>query len=259
MSEVDGKFVLVVEYDGTDYAGFQRQRNLPTVQATLERALHDLTGERIRVSGAGRTDAGVHARGQVISFNCGLDRDLSTFTNGLNHFLPPEIAVRNCREVPQSFDVRRDAGSREYRYYIVTGETRPALKRRFAHYVAGSLDVSLMEQAAAMLVGSRDFASFASTLARSNVRGTVRRIYRTEVRRHGEMVVITVEGNAFLPHQVRNTAGALIRVGQGRMTPEEFCSIIEAKKPGLGGPSAPACGLFLEGVNYPESPKGCIG
>jgi tRNA pseudouridine38-40 synthase len=256
LSEVIRRFVLDVEYDGTDYAGFQRQRDLPTVQTALERALYRLTGERIRVSGAGRTDAGVHAKGQAISFKSGLNRELSTFTNGLNHYLPPDIAVRNCREDPESFDVRRAATSREYRYVIVTGDARSAIRRRFAHYVSGDLDVTVMEQAAAMLLGSRDFASFATTLARSNVTTTVRRVYRAEVRRHGEMVVITMEGNAFLPHQVRNTAGTLIRVGQGKMTPEEFYSIIEARKPGLGRPTAPACGLFLERVNYPESPEG---
>jgi tRNA pseudouridine38-40 synthase len=256
LSEVNRKFVLVVEYDGTNYAGFQRQRHQPTVQAALEQALHTLTGERIRVSGAGRTDAGVHARGQTISFSSGLDRELSTFTNGLNHYLPPDIAVRDCWVMPASFDVRRDALSREYRYYIVNRRTRPALQRHFAHYVSGSLDVAVMQRTADTLVGSHDFASLASDLARSNVRGTVRRIDRAEVRRHGEQVVITMVGNAFLPHQVRNTAGALIRVGRGKMTPEEFCSIIEAKKPGLGGPAAPACGLFLEKVNYPEIPEG---
>lgn len=256
MSEVNRKFVLVVEYDGTNYAGFQRQRQLPTVQAALEKALHALTGERIRVSGAGRTDAGVHARGQTISFNSGLDRQLSTFTSGLNHYLPTDIAVRDCRVVPDSFDVRRDALSREYRYYIVTQAERLALQRHFAHWVPGNLDLAAMQRAAAPLVGSHDFASLASALARSNVRGTVRRIDQAEVRRHGEQVVISLVGNAFLPHQVRNTAGALIRVGRGKMTPEEFYSIIEAKKPGLGGPTAPACGLFLEKVNYPESPEG---
>lgn len=248
--------MLVVEYDGTDYAGFQRQPKQPTVQAALEQALHRLTGERIQISGAGRTDAGVHARGQAISFSSGLDRELSTFTNGLNHYLPTDISVRDCRVVANDFDVRRDAVSREYRYYIANRETRPALQRQFAHYVSGDLDLAVMQRTAATLVGSHDFASLASDLARSNVRGTVRRIDLAEVKRHGEQVVIRLVGNAFLPHQVRNTAGVLIRVGLGKMTPEEFYSIIEAKKPGLGGPSAPACGLFLEKVNYPENPEG---
>jgi len=174
----------------------------------------------------------------------------------LNHYLPTDISVRDCRVVANDFDVRRDAVSREYRYYIANRETRPALQRQFAHYVSGDLDLAVMQRTAATLVGSHDFASLASDLARSNVRGTVRRIDRAEVKRHGEQVVIRLVGNAFLPHQVRNTAGVLIRVGLGKMTPEEFYSIIEAKKPGLGGPSAPACGLFLEKVNYPENPEG---
>ena len=249
------KFVLVVEYDGTNYAGYQRQRHQPTVQAALERALQALTGDTVKVSAAGRTDAGVHARGQVVSFWSGRARKASTFKNGLNHYLPPDIAVRACWPAAADFDVRRGALSREYRYYIVTG-SRPALKRHFAHHVAAELDVVAMDRAAAQLVGRRDFASFASSLARSSVCSTVRHIERATVRRHGEIVVITLEGNAFLPHQVRNTAGALIRVGLGRMTPEQFYSIIETRKPGLGGPTAPACGLFLERVNYPENLEG---
>ncbi len=244
--------MLLVEYDGTNYAGFQRQHHQPTVQAALEQALRSVTGERLPISAAGRTDAGAHARGQVVSFVSGGTRKTSTFIKGLNHYLPPDIAVKSCRTVAADFDVRRGALSREYRYYISGGGTRPALGRHYAYHVPASLDVVAMDRAAAMLVGHRDFASFASSLARSNVRGTTRHLLRAGVRQHGEMVVLTLVGNAFLPHQVRNTAGALIRVGLGKVTAEQFCSIIEAKKPGLGGPMAPACGLFLERVNYPE-------
>ena len=162
-----------------------------------------------------------------------------------------DIAVRACRHIETALDVRRDAVSREYRYYILNRAAPSALKRQRAAFVPGELDIAAMNKAGAALRGERNFASFASRLSRSNVRRMVRTMHRAEVRRHGEMVIFTAVANSFLPHQVRNTAGALIRLGLGRMTPGEFYSIIEAAKPGLAGPAAPAGGLYLERVNYP--------
>jgi len=248
---VPARLVLVIEYDGTNYHGSQRQARLPTVQAELEKALQALTGEKISIRTASRTDSGVHARGQVVSFRSQAPHTESTFKNGLNHYLPDDITVRACRRIEKALDVRRDAVSREYRYYILNRAAPSALRRQRAAFIPGELDIAAMNKAGMALRGERNLASFASRLSRSNVRRMVRTMHRAEVTRHGEMVIFTVVANSFLPHQVRNTAGALIRLGLGRMTLGEFYSIIEAEIPGLAGPAAPAGGLYLERVNYP--------
>lgn len=250
--------VLVVEYDGTNYRGSQRQLKAPTVQAELEKALQSLTGESIRIKTASRTDSGVHARGQVVSFRCEANHTDSTFIRGLNHYLPDDIAVRICRKVRGSYDVRRDAVSREYRYYILNRPQRSPMWRGRAWHVFGKLDIGIMQQACTALRGTRNFASFASRLARTNVSRMVRSISYAAVEPQGEMVVFRIIGRSFLPHQVRNTVGTLVRLGLGKMTMTEFYSIIEAQQPGLARPGAPARGLYLERVSYPEPFEGII-
>ncbi|MFC2048291.1 tRNA pseudouridine(38-40) synthase TruA [Chloroflexota bacterium] len=245
------KVVLVLEYDGTCYHGLQLQVKRPTIQEEIEKALGKLTGEKIRVMAASRTDAGVHARGQVVSFRTGSSHSLQTFINGLNYYLPRDIAVQVAHRVRDSFNVRRHAVSREYNYYILNSLTRSALRRRFAYLVTGYLDIKAMNQACQVLVGEHDFASFTSRLD-TEIRSTVRRVYRAEVRKDDKLVVFNMVAKSFLPHQVRNTVGTLIRVGQGKMSSDEFYSIMEAKKLGLAWPTAPACGLFLMQVNYPS-------
>jgi len=245
------RMVLIVEYNGTRYHGFQLQASLPTIQGELEKALTKLTGERIRVTAASRTDAGVHARGQVVSFKTSSSRSRETFVNGLNYYLPGDIAVKEAHEVRDSFSVRRQAVSREYNYYILNSQTRSPLKSSFSYLVKGHLDIEVMNQACLALVGEHDFASFASDLGVS-LKSTVRRVYRAEVSRDGELVIFNIVANSFLPHQVRNTVGALVRVGLGRVSIDEFYSILGAKKLGLGGPAAPARGLCLMQVNYPR-------
>ena len=242
--------VLIVEYDGTHYHGFQLQATLPTIQWEMEKALWELTGERIRVMAASRTDAGVHAKGQVVSFRTKSSLPPQTFVNGLNYYLSRDIAIRAAYRVGDSFNVRRDATSREYNYYILNSLIRSPIREGFSYRVGGHLDIEAMNRACQALIGEHDFISFASSMG-VGTKNTVRRVYRAEMEKDGELAVFNIVANSFLPHQVRNTIGTLIRVGLGRMRVDELCSIMEAKKPGLARPSAPACGLCLMQVNYP--------
>lgn len=245
------KIVLIVEYDGTNYHGFQLQANQPTIQGEIEEALHKLTGERSRVIAASRTDAGVHARGQVVSFRTRSLLPPATFFKGLNHYLPKDIAVKGAHKVADPFNVRRDALSREYNYYILNSVTRSPLRQGFYYLVAGQLNIEAMNEASQALIGEHDLASFASELG-VEIKSTVRTVYRAEIEKDGDLAIFNMVANSFLPHQVRNTVGALIRVGLGKMTVEDFHSIIELRKPGLAGPTAPACGLCLMRINYPQ-------
>ena len=244
------KILLVMEYDGTRYHGFQWQDGLPSIQGDLEKALTKLTGERRRVISASRTDAGVHARGQVVSFRTGSALSTHSFVGGLNHYLPNDIAVKAAYRINDAFNVRREAISREYSYYILNRPTRSPIREGFAYLVAGKLDIEAMNQACSTLVGEHDFASFAGRNGAS-VKSTVRRVFHAVVEREGELVIFNIAASSFLLHQVRNTVGALIRVGLGKVTLDEFNSIIEARELALAGPTAPAYGLCLNRVNYP--------
>jgi tRNA pseudouridine38-40 synthase len=245
------KILLVMEYDGSCYHGFQWQDDLPSIQGEVEKALTKLTGERRRVMSASRTDAGVHAEGQVVSFRTGSALSTDNFVSGLNHYLPNDIAVKAAYRMNDDFNVRREAASREYSYYILNSATRSPIREGFSYLVPGELDIKAMNQAAQALVGEHDFASFAARNG-ATVKSTVRRVLRAEVTREGDLVTFNIAANSFLLHQVRNTIGALIRVGQGKMTIDEFKSILEAKELALAGPTAPAGGLCLNRVNYVE-------
>ncbi|MFH1003750.1 MAG: tRNA pseudouridine(38-40) synthase TruA [Chloroflexota bacterium] len=244
-----GQIVVIMEYAGTRYGGFQWQANAATVQDETSKALHRLTGERTRVMAASRTDSGVHARGQVVCLSTGSSLPVKALVSGLNHYLPDDIAVRSAHRVPDTFNVRRDALSREYGYYILNRPARSPLWSGRAYQVKARLDIKAMNQASQGLLGQHDMASFVTGDA-TGIKSTVRSLYRAEAEWQGDMVIYRMVANAFLPHQVRNTVGALIRVGLGKMSVSQFYDIIEAKKPGLAWPTAPACGLYLERVNY---------
>jgi tRNA pseudouridine38-40 synthase len=248
--------VLIVEYDGTNYHGSQLQANAATIQGEIEKALKKLTGEKIRIKVASRTDAGVHARGQVVSFRTGSALPLKVFVDGLNHYLPREIAVKESFRTDDAFDVRRGAVSREYKYLILNSPTRSPLRQGFSCRVEGNMDVEAMNRAGQALVGRHDFASFVSSAETARKKRTVRDVYKAEIKRDGDMIIFDMVANSFLPHQVRNTVGSLIEVGQGRMTVEEFHRMVEAGTPGLAGPTAPAEGLCLMRVNYPSPFEG---
>ena len=243
------RIVLLLEYDGSRYHGLQLQEKLPTIQGEIEKALKKLTGDSIRVMAASRTDSGVHARGQVVSFRTKSSLERRAFVDGLNYYLPPDIAIKEAYSTGESFRVRSQAVSREYKYYILNSPTRSPLWDRYSYLVGGELDIKAMNLAAKALIGERDLASFASNLG-VELKSTRRRIYKSEVVKDGGMVIFSIIASSFLPHQVRNTVGALIRIGLGRMTVNELHSIMEARKIGLAGPAAPASGLFLMKVNY---------
>lgn len=243
------KLALIVEYDGTRYHGFQAQLGVPTIQGAIESALTKITGEGIRIVGAGRTDAGVHARGQVISFKWVSRLSLRTLIKALNFYLVPDIAVKDGDTVEGSFNARRDAISREYRYTILNGPTPSPLQRDYAYFVPMPLDTGAMNAACQALLGRQDFASFTGPMQGKR---TVRNVSKAEVSREGETVFFDMVADSFLAKQVRSTVGSLVRVGLGKLTLEEFKEIIQAKRPGLAAPVAPAHGLCLIKVNYPE-------
>jgi tRNA pseudouridine38-40 synthase len=243
------RIALVIEYEGTAYAGSQYQKNARTVQGELERALRKLTRKAIRVALAGRTDAGVHARGQVAAFLTTVPYELGVFQRALNSYLPQDIVVRSAREVALGFDVRRHARRRWYRYRIYNGHSRRPLFRSQCWHVPEPLAVEAMREAAHELVGRRDFAALAAPAAG---RSTVRTVHWAEVRRHRCWVVFDIEGDAFLPQQVRRTIGALVRVGQGKETVEGFRRLLASGRPGAASFAAPAAGLCLMAVKYED-------
>jgi tRNA pseudouridine38-40 synthase len=245
------KIVLVVEYDGREYYGFQWQPKVPTIQSELERAIRKLTGESSRVIAASRTDTGVHAVGQVVSFRTKSALPPQTFVKALNYYLPRDIAVKGACKVNMDFDVRRDAVSREYEYYILNSSTRSPLFEGFAYFVPKKLNIRAMNKACKFLEGEHDFASFATALGK--LRSTVRTVYEAGVAKEDELVTYHVTGDSFLPHQVRNTVGLLVMVGLDKVGLEEFQDIMEAKRLGMAGPTAPAYGLCLTKVNYPDN------
>lgn len=248
--------VLIIEYDGRSYHGSQYQTNAPTIQGELETALLKLTNRKIRIKLAGRTDAGVHACGQVASFGTDAPLPLNACVDGLNHYLPETIAVKAAYRTEGVFDVRRRAFSREYRYLIHTARTRSPLKRGLAWRVEDEMDIAAMNRACRYLVGRHDFASFVASAETARQKNTVRDMIKAEISRDGDMIVLDMVANAFLPHQVRNTVGALVQVSQGKMTPEEFGALVTAATPGLAGPMAPPDGLYLVRVNYPSPFEG---
>jgi tRNA pseudouridine38-40 synthase len=244
------KIALIVEYEGTRYHGFQIQAGVPTIQGELERALRKITGERIRISCASRTDQGVHAKGQVIAFRTDSTLPPQTFLRALNHYLPEDIAIRQASRVNDDFDVRRGAFSREYCYYLLNSTTPSPLLRRNACFVPRPLDIEAMNGACHAILGTHDFAPFASSI--NGKKNTVRTIYKAVVTRGGDLVIFHVVANSFLPHQVRHTVGALVNVGLGKSDVAAFTEILRSKKPAAAGPALPPHGLCLLKVNYPD-------
>ncbi len=245
------RLALLIEYDGTAYGGSQYQKNAPTVQDSLERALSSLTGEPVRVALAGRTDAGVHAAGQVASFSTRSRHPAGVFVPALNHHLPADIAVRAVAEVPSGFDPRRHARSRCYRYTVYNSSHRPALRRRYVWHVPEPLEAEAMAAAAATLCGRRDFAAFTQPSIAARQR-TERLVCRSRVTRRGPLALFDLEANAFLPQMVRRLVGALVDVGRGRLSGEGFVALLRNARPGAASFVAPAQGLCLLKVRYED-------
>ena len=239
---------LIVEYDGTAYAGWQRQANAMTVQEKLERAILKLTGEELCVSGASRTDAGVHALGQSAHFDTESRIPADKFSFALNTLLPPDIRVTRSEEVPLEFHARFSTRGKRYRYLFHAAPHAGALTRNTHAHVIYPLDVEKMQAEAQDLVGTHDFAAFAAS--GSVVKDTVRTIYRAEVTREGSEIRLVVEGSGFLYNMVRIIAGTLIGVGSGKLEPGAFKRAIASGDRLDLGITAPAHGLTLMEVFY---------
>ncbi|MFQ6000410.1 MAG: tRNA pseudouridine(38-40) synthase TruA [Anaerolineae bacterium] len=238
-----------MEYDGTRYAGFQRQKREITIQEEIEKALASVTQEQTKIVGAGRTDAGVHATGQVISFSTGWKRSLSELQRALNALLPSDIAILELSEVPPDFHARKSALSRKYRYTIFNRSVRSPLSRLYAYHWVGGLDLEAMEEALGSLIGVHDFASFGRAQPGGS---TMRQMLEVDCHREGNYIYIDLEANAFLKRMVRSIAGTLLLVGRGELSPQGFKEVLEAKDRSRAGDLLPAHGLCLTKVSYPR-------
>ena len=220
------------------------------MQAEIEAAVLRLTDESVRVAGAGRTDAGVHAEGQVVALDTGSELPPERFAGGMNFHLPHDVAVRSAHRVPGGFDPRRQALSRRYRYTLLQRPWRSPLLGRSAVVVRQPLSLPCMEAASKLMEGIHDFAGFAGSLERADA-STVREVSEIAIGVEGERVEINVEGNAFLPHQVRRMVGALVDIGSGRMTVEQVARLLAGDQSGPVARSMPPQGLCLVKVRYP--------
>ncbi|HVA67711.1 MAG TPA: tRNA pseudouridine(38-40) synthase TruA [Candidatus Binataceae bacterium] len=240
---------LTLEYDGTNYSGWQVQSGQDSIQGRIEAALGRIFATPVRVRGAGRTDAGVHARGQVAAVRLPRPFASDEMRRALNAMLPPDIVVLDAAEAAADFDPRRDARLRVYEYRILNQPMPSALERRFAWVIREPLDASAMTRAAREFEGEHDFAAFRS--AGSDEKTTVRHVFASQWRREGErMLVYRVEASAFLRHMVRTMVAAMVAAGRGRIAPGATGDLIRSRDRALAPPPAPACGLYLVEVRY---------
>ena len=239
---------LTVAYDGTDYCGWQIQKNGITVEEVLNRALSRLTGEEITVVGASRTDAGVHARGNVAVFDTDTRIPAERIVYAVNALLPEDVVVVRSEEVPAGWHPRKCVSVKTYEYRILNKEFPDPVRRRDTYFVSFSLDIERMRRAAEYLKGEHDFKSFCS--AQTAVETTVRTIYDLDIKKEGEIITIRVRGNGFLYNMVRIIAGTLAGVGRGYFEPEDMERVLEAKDRTQAGVTAPPQGLTLVGIEY---------
>jgi tRNA pseudouridine38-40 synthase len=246
-SRAGAPFRALVEYDGTAYCGFQRQRQPNTIQESLERALSAITGRPVTITGSGRTDSGVHATGQVISFTLEWRHELAALQRAINANLPDDIAVLDVAGADPDFHPRYSAKRRCYEYYIYNAPLRSPLRRLRSWHVSGPLDLDQMNRAAVHLVGVQDFATFGRPPQGDS---TVRQVFRADWKRQNELLVFTIEANAFLYRMVRSLAGTLKMVGEKRWPVEQFVAALASRDRSRAGPTAPAHGLCLVSVLY---------
>jgi tRNA pseudouridine38-40 synthase len=246
------RYRLTLEYDGAPFSGFQSQAGQPTVQDALERAIEAFCGEVVRVAAAGRTDAGVHAAGQVVHFDLARDWPDEVVMNAVNaHLLPAPIAVLDCARVDDGFHARFSAVSRRYLYRIRNRPGRPALEAGRVWHVKAPLDVAAMDEAARNLEGRHDFTTFRDAACQSA--SPVKTLDLARVERFGEEARLTFEARSFLHRQVRSMTGSLVQVGLGRWSLAELVAALEARDRARCGQVAPACGLTLALVRYPPN------
>lgn len=244
------RIALGIEYDGSNFFGWQRQREVNSVQQELETALAKVANHPIELFCAGRTDAGVHATGQVVHFDTTAMRDNKAWIMGSNAQLPDQIAVRWAQNVPEDFHARFSATARRYRYVIYNHKYRPALLRNGLSHYHQKLDIELMHQAAPVLLGEHDFSAFRAVQCQSKT--PFRNIHHLRIVRIEDYIVIDIKANAFLHHMVRNITGSLLEVGMGRRPPSWIAELLASKNRNLAAATAKAGGLYLVEVDYPE-------
>jgi tRNA pseudouridine38-40 synthase len=247
------RYRATVEYDGTDFQGFQVQAQGLTVQGELEKAIERVTQRQVRVLGAGRTDTGVHASGQVIAFDVSWRHKTQDLHRALNAVLPIDIAIRDLTVTHPTFHPRFDARWRRYRYTILNQPVRSPLWARYAHHVSEPLDVGMMREASRQLIGRHDFAAFGKpTQGDSTIREVIRAEWFVEYSKgmEGRLLAFEITANAFIYRMVRNIVGTLLRVGRGELTPDEVMALLGTGDRVAAGPPAPARGLCLVRVEY---------
>ncbi|MFC4655950.1 MULTISPECIES: tRNA pseudouridine(38-40) synthase TruA [Rheinheimera] len=244
------RIALGVEYNGSSLFGWQRQREVPSVQGHLEAALSKVANHPVETFCAGRTDAGVHATGQVVHFDTDAMRDMQAWVMGSNSNLPPGVAVRWAVPVADDFHARFSATARRYRYVIYNHKYRPAILGAGLSHYHQQLDVELMHQGGQYLLGEHDFSSFRAIQCQSH--SPFRNLIHLNLSRFGSYIVLDIKANAFLHHMVRNITGSLLEVGKGTQKPEWMAELLAAKDRNLAAATAKAEGLYLVDVDYPE-------
>lgn len=243
------RYKITVEYDGTDFLGWQIQKDGLSIQGCLTDALFKLTGEKTDICGSGRTDAGVHALGQVASFDLVKEVSPQTLCDGLNaHIRPLPISVLSAERVPDDFHARFSAKNRSYLYQVISRRSPLALMRNRAHQVYVPLDISKMQEAAKLLVGKHDFSTFRASECQS--KSPVKTLDSVDIVRGNDSFFFYFSALSFLHHQVRNMVGSLLYVGTGKWSVSDFKNALEACDRTKGGPTAPACGLYFMNVAY---------
>jgi len=245
------RLAVGIEYDGTRYAGWQHQPGLATIQDSVQKALSAVADHPVTVAAAGRTDAGVHACGQIAHFDTRAERPVRGWVLGANSNLPPDIAINWAMEVEPSFHARYTAQGRSYRYCMLRRATRPAILRDRVCWTRATLHVEAMHDAAQALVGEHDFSSFRAVECQSTT--ALRHVDAITVRGEGPLVVMEISANSYLHHMVRNIAGTLMQVGAGERPPAWVAEILAARDRSRAGITAPASGLYLWRVRYPPS------
>lgn len=241
---------VTIAYDGTNYSGWQVQPNGLAVQQVVEEALEQLLKEPVQVRSSGRTDAGVHARAMAASFSTSRDLPLRAFVEGANRFLPADIAIQSARIVPDGFKPITMAHAKRYRYTIINSSVRSPLDRLYSWQVREPLDLAAMNEAAGRFVGNHDFAAFRAS--NCVARTTVRRIDSVQIIREGARITIDVTGGGFLKNMVRVMVGTLVDIGKGRFAPSDIDRLLQGGNRKEAGSTAPACGLCLMEVMYPD-------
>jgi len=239
---------LVIEYDGTNYQGWQSQKNKQTIQDVLEVVLSRIVNHKIRLIGSGRTDSGVHALGQVANFWTYSQISLTGLLKGANSLLPPDILIKSIEEVPENFHARFSATSRIYEYRIWNAPQPSVFHRYYYWWIKEPLNLNRMEEGVIYLIGEHDFSSFQGSDHKK--KNSVREVKSAEFKRNGAELIFSIQANAFLRHMVRNIVGTLVEIGKEKISPPELKEILNSRNRSCAGKTAPAHGLFLKEVCY---------